>query len=132
MTINDSQTLGWNLFKKMSFRFAFIYFMLFICLLDWYGLNLTSIIFVELYIDILLTIVGMNTDGSSGASKAFKLPNSKFEVRFTTMVSFQKNGIILDGFGTAPDIILRRDLNQILWKSDSQLESLKKTIKKSH
>lgn len=37
--------VNWNLPKKISFRFAFIYFVLFIFLLDWYGLNLTAIIF---------------------------------------------------------------------------------------
>jgi hypothetical protein len=47
-------TSEWNLFKKFSFRFAFIYFILFICLLDWYGLRLTAIIFNILYLDKLL------------------------------------------------------------------------------
>lgn len=47
----------WNLPKKISFRFAFIYFILFIFLLDWYGLNLTAIIFDNLYLWKLLDIV---------------------------------------------------------------------------
>lgn len=33
-----------------------------------------------------------------------------------------------DGFGTEPDIIIERDLNQILWKSDTQLEKLRSLI----
>jgi len=47
----------WNLFKKFSFSFAFIYFILFICLLDWYGLNLTAIFFELLYFDKLLDTI---------------------------------------------------------------------------
>jgi len=50
-------TSEWNIFKKFSFRFAFIYFILFICLLDWYGLNLTAIIFEVLFLWKLLDFV---------------------------------------------------------------------------
>ena len=44
------------------------------------------------------------------------------------VVSFQKNGEILDGYGTKPDIKIERDLNQVLWLSDTQLEKLKELI----
>jgi hypothetical protein len=44
------------------------------------------------------------------------------------MVSFQKDGKILDGSGTEPDIKIERDINQILWKSDTQLEKLRSLI----
>ena len=44
------------------------------------------------------------------------------------MVSFQKDGKILDGLGTEPDIKIERDINQILWKSDTQLENLRNLI----
>jgi hypothetical protein len=44
------------------------------------------------------------------------------------MVSFQKDGKILDGYGTEPDIKIERDINQILWKSDTQLEKLRSLI----
>jgi len=55
---NLNQTnVHWGLTKKLSFRFAFIYFILFICLLDWYGLNLTAIFFELLYLWKLLDIV---------------------------------------------------------------------------
>ena len=46
-----------------------------------------------------IKIVGLTTDGSSGNSKRFKLPHSKLSGKISTMVSFQKNGKILDGFG---------------------------------
>lgn len=49
----DTST-NWSLPKKLSFRFAFIYFVLFITLLDWYGLRITAILFEILYLDKLL------------------------------------------------------------------------------
>lgn len=76
-----------------------------------------------------ITIVGITSDGSSGNSEWFDLPNSKLFGKVSTMVSFQKNGKILDGFGTEPDVMIERDMNQILWKSDSQLNKLIQYIK---
>lgn len=70
----------------------------------------------------------MTTDGSSSNSDRFELPNSKIRIKLSTMVSFQKDGKILDGYGTEPDIKIERDINQILWKSDTQLEKLRSLI----
>ncbi len=75
-----------------------------------------------------VTVVGTTTDGSSGNSERFELPNSAIRLKLSTMVSFQKDGKILDGYGTEPDIVIERDLDQILWKSDTQLEKLKALI----
>jgi C-terminal processing protease CtpA/Prc len=75
-----------------------------------------------------IKLVGVNTDGSSGNSERFELPNSKFRGKISTMVSFQKDGQILDGIGTKPDIIIERNLDQILWKEDFQLNELKELI----
>ncbi|MEM9836820.1 MAG: S41 family peptidase [Bacteroidota bacterium] len=78
-----------------------------------------------------VTIAGMNTDGSSGNSESFRLPNTDLKVKVSTLVSFQKDGRLFDGFGTAPDVVIERDLDQILWKRDSQLERLREIIKAS-
>lgn len=75
-----------------------------------------------------INIVGITTDGSSGNSERFELPNSKLSIKLSTMVSFQKDGKILDGFGTEPDIKIARDIDQILWKSDTQLKKLRSLI----
>ena len=39
-----------------------------------------------------------------------------------------KYGQILDGFGTIPDIEIKRNMDQVLWKEDYQLEQLKRMI----
>ena len=69
-------------------------------------------------------LVGRTTDGSSGRSKYFTLPNSKIKVKLSTMISFQRNGLTLDGNGTKPDIEIEPDMNYILNKNDNQLEKL--------
>ena len=74
-------------------------------------------------------IVGVTTDGSSGNSEWIDLPNSELFGKISTMVSFQKNGTILDGYGTEPDITIEREMDQILGNSDSQLEKLRNIIK---
>ena len=76
-----------------------------------------------------IKIVGVNTDGSSGNSQRFELPNSELRGKISTMVSFQKNGKILDGIGTEPDIVIERSLDQIFMKEDYQLNRLLEIIK---
>ncbi|WP_179020593.1 S41 family peptidase [Winogradskyella forsetii] len=76
-----------------------------------------------------IKIVGVNTDGSSGNSERFELPNSELRGKISTMVSFQKNGKILDGIGTEPDIVIERNLDQIFMKEDYQLNRLLEIIK---
>ncbi len=75
-----------------------------------------------------IQIVGVTTDGSSGNSEWFDLPQSELFGKISTMVSFQKDGKILDGYGTEPDIEIQRNMNQVLWKSDYQLEKLRSII----
>lgn len=76
-----------------------------------------------------IKIVGVNTDGSSGNSQRFELPNSELRGKISTMVSYQKNGQVLDGIGTKPDIEIKRNLDQIFLKEDYQLNKLIEIIK---
>jgi Peptidase family S41 len=71
-----------------------------------------------------IVIAGETTDGSSGRSEDFILRHSRIEVNVSVMLSFQRNGTTIDGNGTVPDLIIKRDMNQILGKRDSQLEQL--------
>lgn len=75
-----------------------------------------------------IQIVGLNTDGSSGNSKRLELPNSGLRIKISTMVSFQKNGQLLDGIGTQPDLVIPRSLDQITDQTDHQLRYLKAII----
>ncbi|MFK7952837.1 MAG: S41 family peptidase [Ekhidna sp.] len=76
-----------------------------------------------------ITIAGVTTDGSSGNSQRFELSNSGLRGKISTMVSFQKDGQLLDGIGTKPDIIIERSLDQIFWKEDFQLNTVFQLIK---
>jgi C-terminal processing protease CtpA/Prc len=76
-----------------------------------------------------IKIVGVNTDGSSGNSESFRLPNSNLRGKISTMVSYQKNGTILDGIGTKPDIEIERSLEQIFLKEDYQLKRLLEIVR---
>ncbi|MEM1325330.1 MAG: S41 family peptidase, partial [Bacteroidota bacterium] len=73
-------------------------------------------------------LVGTTTDGSSGNSRSFYLPNTQLRIKASTMLSFQANGDLLDGIGTSPDITIPRSLDQIKWETDAQLEKLIKLI----
>lgn len=75
-----------------------------------------------------VTIVGIKTDASSGNSKRKKLGVlsdgswSRIEVKNSTMVSYQKDGKLFDGYGTEPDIKIVRTLAQVLGTEDFQLK----------
>ncbi|SIN73020.1 S41 family peptidase [Algoriphagus halophilus] len=79
-----------------------------------------------------IKIVGVTTDGSSGNSHKVELPHSGLSVKTSTMVSFQKDGKLLDGVGTSPDIELTRSLDQIFFQEDYQLQQLKAIIQEKH
>ena len=74
-------------------------------------------------------IVGVTIDGSSGNSKYIILKNSNIKVKLSTMLSFQRNGKILDGNGTVPDIIISENEAQVLNGIDNQLVYLIECIK---
>lgn len=75
-----------------------------------------------------IKVVGVTTDGSSGNSERFELPNSGVRGKISTMVSYQRNGKILDGIGTEPDIVIERNLDQAFFTDDYQLSQLKEVI----
>jgi hypothetical protein len=69
-------------------------------------------------------IVGETTDGSSGNSRTLYLKNSNIKISISTMLSFQRNGKILDGNGTIPDIVIQANEKQVLNGYDNQLNTL--------
>lgn len=54
---NLSQTSPWNVYQKFAFRFVFIFFILFIVLLDWSVNSILSYIYYELYLAEFLDLV---------------------------------------------------------------------------
>ena len=75
-----------------------------------------------------VNVVGVTPDGSSGNSRRFELSNSSIDVKVSTMVSLQRNGYPLDGYGIWPDIFIDEDTAQVLGKEDTQLKELIKYI----
>ena len=71
-----------------------------------------------------IKIAGICTDGSSGRSRKYDLNHSKINLKLSSMISFQRNGKTLDTNGTEPDIVIPKDLDQVLGNRDSQLEKL--------
>lgn len=76
-----------------------------------------------------IKIAGITTDGSSGRSRRVSLRNSSIRVRYSTMISIQRDGRTLDTNGTEPDIYIPKDLSQILGEKDSQMINLVKYIR---
>ena len=75
-------------------------------------------------------IVGITTDGSSGNSVKIHLKNSNIRVKVSTMLSFQRDGKVLDGNGTIPDIYIEVGKDQIFTGKDVQLNKLVEIIEK--
>ncbi len=78
-----------------------------------------------------IKLAGVTTDGSSGNSERFELPHSKLRVKISTMVSFQKDGQLLNGTGTAPDLEVQRRKEHLFWKEDTQLQDVKAIIREA-
>lgn len=71
-----------------------------------------------------VTLAGVRTNGSSGRSRYYVLPNSGLELRLSTMVSYQRDGRTLDGNGTPTDLEIDVTLEQRPSGRDLQLEFL--------
>ena len=60
----STQTLAWNVYQKFAFRFVFIFFILFIVLLDWSVNTILEYLYYEgplsNFLDILISWVGKN------------------------------------------------------------------------
>lgn len=58
----STETLPWNIFRKLSFRFAFIFFILFIVLLDWSSNPVLSYFYYEgglaKFLDVIIAWTG--------------------------------------------------------------------------
>ena len=69
-----------------------------------------------------VTLIGSASNGRSGNSIPFLLPNSGIRVRLSTMASFQKTGEMYDGFGIAPDVFMEARMSDWLGETDTILD----------
>ena len=91
-------------------------------LMDW-GVGSAGDIFVSTFKGWRnVTLVGSASNGRSGNSIPFPLPNSGIQVRLSTMASFQKTGEMYDGFGIAPDLFMEARMSDWLGETDTILD----------
>lgn len=53
-----------------------------------------------------VTLVGQSSGGGSARTEGFSLPNSECRVRCASMASFQPSGLLYDGNGVEPDVVV--------------------------
>jgi len=68
-----------------------------------------------------VTLLGTASMGGSGRARAYRLRNSRIEVRLSSMASFQPNGKLYEGNGIAPDVVVEKTATDFIGKTDSQL-----------
>lgn len=91
-------------------------------LMDW-GVGSAGDIFVSTFKGWRnVTLIGSASNGRSGNSIPFLLPNSGIRVRLSTMASFQKTGEMYDGFGIAPDLFMEARMSDWLGETDTILD----------
>ncbi len=91
-------------------------------LMDW-GVGSAGDIFVSTFKGWRnVTLIGSTSNGRSGNSIPFLLPNSGIRVRLSTMASFQKTGEMYDGFGIAPDLFMEARMSDWLGETDTILD----------
>ena len=91
-------------------------------LMDW-GVGSAGDIFVSTFKGWRnVTLIGSTSNGRSGNSIPFLLPNSCIQVRLSTMASFQKSGEMYDGFGIAPDLFMEARMSDWLGETDTILD----------
>ncbi|MEM6429353.1 MAG: S41 family peptidase [Deinococcota bacterium] len=71
-----------------------------------------------------VTIMGQPTSGGSARSRRIELDNSGLEIRMASMASFQPSGLLYDGNGVQPDILVEPVATDYLrWHTDSVLDA---------
>lgn len=76
-----------------------------------------------------VTLVGQTSGGGSGRAIAYKLPNSGFTVRLSSMVSFRRDGRLIDGRGIEPDVRAEPAADDYVGRSDAMLGAALKKLR---
>jgi hypothetical protein len=76
-----------------------------------------------------VTLLGVPSGGGSGRSQRLRLRHSGFEVRVSSMASFQADGKLYDGNGVAPDVLVEPTATDWIGRTDTMLEAALKRLR---
>lgn len=76
-----------------------------------------------------VTLVGQPSGGGSARSESFRLPHSGISVRCASMASYQPTGMLYDGHGVQPDVVITQPPEHyLIGGPDLVLETARKAI----
>lgn len=70
-----------------------------------------------------VTLIGTPSSGGSGRSNSTKLANSGLPIRLSSMASYQPSGLLFDGRGVAPDLLVHPRPADLLGRTDTALDA---------
>lgn len=70
-----------------------------------------------------MTLMGTTSGGGSGRMADYILPNSQIRLTLCQMASFASNGMLYEGNGVVPDVVLQPVLRDLLGRGDTVLEA---------
>lgn len=70
-----------------------------------------------------VTLMGEPSGGGSGRATQHWLAFSRLRVRLSTMVSYQPNGLLYDGNGVTPDVLIHPTPTDLIGTTDSMLDA---------
>jgi hypothetical protein len=68
-----------------------------------------------------VTLVGEPTSGGSGRARGHRLPNSQVRLQLSTMASFRPDGVLFEGNGVVPDVVVATRPGDLIGTSDTAL-----------
>jgi len=69
-----------------------------------------------------VTLVGSASSGGSARSRGHRVEGLNTELRLASMVSYQPSGLLYDGVGIEPDVVVRPTAACLIGRSDVQFE----------
>lgn len=67
-------------------------------------------------------LVGEPTSGGSGRAKGYRLPQSGLRLQLSTMASFRPDGVLFEGNGVAPDVVVATLPGDLIGATDTVLQ----------
>ncbi len=69
-----------------------------------------------------VTLVGEATSGGSGRASGHRLPHSGIRLQLSTMASFRPDGVLFEGNGVVPDVLVEAEPGDVVGTSDAPLQ----------